>query len=171
VELCATSDGRLVWTETYETPLANTFDVLGPIAAKIIGSLNAEIETAECSRAMLRPPNSLNAWEAHHRGLWHMYRFTGPDNERAQRCISSALSSSIQLSPALMPGFRSPIGRTLFTSSPPTGKGRRIAPSMRPGAAYWRIIVTRRRTGRWDGRSGGVKRMRHRCENLRRPPR
>jgi hypothetical protein len=52
VELCATSDGRVVWTETYEAPLANTFDVLGPIGAKIIGSLNAEIETAERSRAM-----------------------------------------------------------------------------------------------------------------------
>ena len=91
VELCVTSDGRLVWTETYETPLANTFDVLGPIAAKIIGSLNAEIETAECSRAMLRPPNSLNAWEAHHRGLWHMYRFTGPNNERAQRYFERAI--------------------------------------------------------------------------------
>ena len=91
VELCATSDGRLVRTETYETPLASTFDVLGPIAAKIIGSLNAEIETAECSRATLRPPNSLNAWEAHHRGLWHMYRFTGPDNERAQQYFARAI--------------------------------------------------------------------------------
>src|SRR5262245_35446829 len=91
IELCATSDGRLVWTETYETPLANTFDVLGPIGAKIIGSLNAEIETAECRRAMLRPPNSLNAWEAHHRGLWHMYRFTGPNNERAQRYFERAI--------------------------------------------------------------------------------
>jgi TolB-like protein len=91
VELCATSDGRLAWTETFETSLASTFDVLGPIAAKIIGSLNAEIETAECSRAMLRPPNSLNAWEAHHRGLWHMYRFTGPDNERAQQYFGRAI--------------------------------------------------------------------------------
>jgi tetratricopeptide (TPR) repeat protein len=40
---------------------------------------------------MLRPPNSLNAWEAHHRGLWHMYRFTGPDNERAQRYFERAI--------------------------------------------------------------------------------
>jgi len=91
VELCATSDGRLVWTETYETPLADTFDVIGLVAAKIISSLNAEIETAERSRAMLRPPNSLNAWDLHHRGLWHMYRFTGPDNERAQRYFERAI--------------------------------------------------------------------------------
>src|SRR5215468_10720952 len=91
VELCATSDGRVVWTETYEAPLANTLDVLGPIGAKIIASLNAEIEAAECSRAILRPPNSLNAWEAHHRGLLHMYRFTGPDNERAQQYFERAI--------------------------------------------------------------------------------
>ena len=42
VELCATSDGVCAWTETYEALLANTLDVLGPIGAKIIGSLNAE---------------------------------------------------------------------------------------------------------------------------------
>src|SRR5262249_40829818 len=90
IELCATSDGRVVWTETYEAPLANTFDVLGPIGAKIIGSLDAEAEAAECSRAMLKPPNSLNAWEAHHRGLWHMYRFTDPDNERARHYFERA---------------------------------------------------------------------------------
>src|SRR5262249_44773947 len=91
VELCATSDGRLVWTDTYEVPLAQPFEVLDHIGAKIISSLNAEIEMTECSRAMLRPPNSLNAWEAHHRGLWHMYRFTGPDNDKAQRYFERAI--------------------------------------------------------------------------------
>src|SRR5215475_5049872 len=91
VELCATNDGHLIWTHTYETPLAQPFEVLDHIRAKIISSLNAEIEAVECSRAMVRPPTSLNAWEAHHRGLWHMYRFTGPDNERAQRYFERAI--------------------------------------------------------------------------------
>jgi tetratricopeptide (TPR) repeat protein len=91
VELCATGDGRLIWMHTYETPLAHPFEVLDHIGVKIISSLNAEIEAVECSRAMVRPPNSLNAWEAHHRGLWHMYRFTGPDNERAQRYFEHAI--------------------------------------------------------------------------------
>jgi hypothetical protein len=43
----------------------------------------------ERNRAILRPPNSLDAWEAHHRGLWHMYRFSEPDNERASWSASS----------------------------------------------------------------------------------
>jgi hypothetical protein len=42
------------------------------------------IETAERNRALLKPPQSLDAWESFHRGLWHMYRFTVADNEQAQ---------------------------------------------------------------------------------------
>src|SRR5215471_15757239 len=54
---------------------------------------------------------------------------------KGRNSISSALSSSIQPSPALMRGFHSPIGRMPFTSRPPTGKVRRIVPSMR--RALW----------------------------------
>jgi TolB-like protein/DNA-binding winged helix-turn-helix (wHTH) protein len=92
VDLCATDNGRVVWADAYETPIAEPFAILGDIAARIIGSLDAEIEAAERNRAILKPPNSLDAWEAHHRGLWHMYRFTGPDNEEAQRYFRRAVT-------------------------------------------------------------------------------
>jgi TolB-like protein/tetratricopeptide (TPR) repeat protein len=91
VELCTTDDGRLLWAETYEAPLAGAFAILGDIATRIVSSLDAEIEATERNRAVLRPPNSLNAWEAHHRGLWHMYRFTTHDNEQAQRYFERAI--------------------------------------------------------------------------------
>jgi tetratricopeptide (TPR) repeat protein len=45
----------------------------------------------ERNRAILKPPNSLDAWEAHHRGLWHMYRFNKTDNERARQFFSQAV--------------------------------------------------------------------------------
>jgi TolB-like protein len=92
VDLCATDNGRVVWADAYETPIADAFAILGDIAARIIGSLDAEIEAAERNRAVLKPPNSLDAWEAHHRGLWHMYRFTGADNEQAQRYFKRAVT-------------------------------------------------------------------------------
>ena len=91
VELFATDNGRVIWAETYETPVSDTFAILGNVATRIISSLDAEIEAVERNRAVLKPPNSLNAWEAHHRGLWHMYRFTGPDNEQAQRYFKHAI--------------------------------------------------------------------------------
>ena len=34
------------------------------------------------TQRILKSPGSLNAWEAYHRGLWHMYRFNGDDNAR-----------------------------------------------------------------------------------------
>lgn len=51
----------------------------------------AWIETTECRRARLLPPNGLDAWEAYHRGLWHMYKFNGSDNREAEQFFRQAL--------------------------------------------------------------------------------
>jgi tetratricopeptide (TPR) repeat protein len=65
--------------------------VLDEIGNRIVASIAGEIETIERNRAILRPPNSLDAWETHHRGLWHMYRFTQDDNERARQYFQQAV--------------------------------------------------------------------------------
>jgi tetratricopeptide (TPR) repeat protein len=57
-----------------------------------VSCLDAEIRLQECNRAVVKPPNSLDAWEAHHRGLWHMYRFTERDNDAAQRLFQRAIA-------------------------------------------------------------------------------
>jgi hypothetical protein len=46
------------------------------IGNQIVASIASEIEAVERNRAVLKPPDSLDAWQAYHRGLWHMYRFT-----------------------------------------------------------------------------------------------
>jgi tetratricopeptide (TPR) repeat protein len=56
-----------------------------------VATIAEEIETAECNHAILKPPSSLDAWEAYHRGLWHMYKFNGPDNREAEQFFLSAL--------------------------------------------------------------------------------
>ncbi|TIS98143.1 MAG: transcriptional regulator, partial [Mesorhizobium sp.] len=61
------------------------------IGDSIVSSISAEIETVERNRALLKAPNSLNAWEAYHRGLWHMYRFTQAENETARHFFATAL--------------------------------------------------------------------------------
>ncbi|HKH28991.1 MAG TPA: tetratricopeptide repeat protein, partial [Sphingomicrobium sp.] len=65
--------------------------MLDEIGNRIVASIASEIETIERNRAILRPPNSLDAWEAHHRGLWHMYRFSKADNERARHFFKTAV--------------------------------------------------------------------------------
>jgi tetratricopeptide (TPR) repeat protein len=65
--------------------------VLDEIGNRIVASIANEIETIERNRAILRPPNSLDAWESYHRGLWHMYRFSRAENERAQHFFRTAV--------------------------------------------------------------------------------
>ena len=91
VELVETRTARIVWSETLNHKLDDAFLVLEEIGNRIVASIAAEIETLERNRAILRPPNSLNAWEAHHRGLWHMYKFSEADNSKARHFFETAV--------------------------------------------------------------------------------
>jgi DNA-binding SARP family transcriptional activator len=91
VQLAETRSARIVWAETFNQKLDDAFLVLDEIGNRIVASIASEIETIERNRAILKPPNSLDAWEAHHRGLWHMYRFNKADNERARHFFETAI--------------------------------------------------------------------------------
>jgi TolB-like protein len=91
VELVETHNARIVWSETLNEPLDEALGVLETIGNRVVASVAGEIETLERNRALLKPPSSLDAWEAHHRGLWHAYRFTRDENARAQAFFESAV--------------------------------------------------------------------------------
>ncbi len=91
VELTETRTARVVWAEVYSQAFASTFVILDEIGDRIVASIANEIEMVERNPAVLKPPNSLDAWEAHHRGLWHMYRFNRADNERARHFFQTAV--------------------------------------------------------------------------------
>lgn len=96
VELAETRNARIVWTEVFDEARADTFLVLEEIGARIVSAIAGEIEAAERGRAVLKPPASLDAWEAYHRGLWHMYRFTKDENDQARHFFEMA----VRLDPA-----------------------------------------------------------------------
>ena len=91
VELAETQTARILWAEVFDYRLDQAFDVLDRIGNSIVASIASEIEAVERNRAILKPPNSLDAWEAHHRGLWHMYRFNRADNERARHFFETSV--------------------------------------------------------------------------------
>jgi len=91
-ELIETCSARLLWSEIIDHPLVDAFLLPQDISNKIVCAIANEIELAERNRAMLRPASSLSAWEAYHRGLWHMYRFDRRDNETAQRFFDQAIA-------------------------------------------------------------------------------
>ena len=92
VELSEVRTARIVWAEVFNHTMDDAFAVLDEIGNRIVASIAHEVETVERNRAILLPPNSLDAWEAHHRGLWHAYRFNRSDNERAQHFFETAVS-------------------------------------------------------------------------------
>jgi TolB-like protein/Tfp pilus assembly protein PilF len=91
VELVEVRSSRVVWADGFDRTLDDTFAILDEVGSRIVASISTEIETLERNRAVLKPPNSLDAWEAHHRGLWHMYRFNKSDNEQARHFFETAL--------------------------------------------------------------------------------
>ena len=100
VELAEARSARIVWAEIFDRPLDDAFRVLDDIGSQIVATAASEIETAERKRALLKPPNSLDAWEAHHRGLWHMYRFNPDDNARARHFFEMAVRLDPSFAPA-----------------------------------------------------------------------
>jgi DNA-binding SARP family transcriptional activator len=90
-DLIETRTARVVWSETFDQKVDDTLDVLEAIGNRIVASVAHEIEMVERNLAILKPPASLDAWEAHHRGLWHMYRFSKTDNEHARQFFAQAV--------------------------------------------------------------------------------
>jgi DNA-binding SARP family transcriptional activator len=91
MELVETRSARIIWAEDFDYKADDALLVLDEIGNRIVAAIASEIETAERNRALLIPPNSLDAWEAYHRGLWHMYRFEAGDNEQAHHFFQRAV--------------------------------------------------------------------------------
>ena len=107
VQLTETHTARIVWADVFTAQAGDALAVLEAIGNRIVASIANQIELAERNRAILKAPNSLDAWEAHHRGLWHMYRFNREDNEHARHHFEKA----VQLDPT----FARPYAGLSFT--------------------------------------------------------
>jgi tetratricopeptide (TPR) repeat protein len=92
IELAETATGTIIWTDAFDRKRSDALVILDELGNRIVASIASEIEMAERNRAILKPPSSLDAWEAYHRGLWHMYRFTRSENEQARHFFGIALS-------------------------------------------------------------------------------
>jgi DNA-binding SARP family transcriptional activator len=91
VELVETRYARIIWADTIERKLSDSLSIEDEVVNEVVSAIASEIELTERNRAILKPPGSLDAWEALHCGFWHMYRFNEADNERAKRFFKQAV--------------------------------------------------------------------------------
>lgn len=77
--LIDTTTGLQVWAERYDRVIQDLFGIQDDLAQGIVGALEGAVGSAETTRAHLKPPGNLDAWECYQRGMWHMQRFRRED--------------------------------------------------------------------------------------------
>jgi len=90
-QLIDATTGVHVWAERYDRDLADIFAVQDEIALAVAAAIAPAIVDAERQRAVRKLPESLGAWEAYQRGLWHMFRHNAADNELAGTFFQRAI--------------------------------------------------------------------------------
>lgn len=91
VELVDPKTDRIFWVDEFICNAADSFYAPPMLAARIVAGLDVEIHVIERNRSLLIPPSSLDAWQAYHRGLISMSRFTGDSNREAQYFFTRAI--------------------------------------------------------------------------------
>jgi adenylate cyclase len=90
-QLVEAESGKHVWAERYDRDLADIFAVQDEITEAVTIAIAPAIADAELHRAMRKPPESLDAWAAYQRGLWHIGKATANDYELAEAFFRRAI--------------------------------------------------------------------------------
>jgi adenylate cyclase len=90
-QLIEAETGNHVWAERYDRDLADIFAVQDEITRAVTTAVAPAIADAEQQRAMRKPPESLDAWGAYQRGLWHSGRYKVADDAMAAKFFQQAI--------------------------------------------------------------------------------
>ena len=90
-QLIDAETGNHVWAERYDRDLADVFAVQDEITLAVTRAIGPAVANAEQRRALRKPPESVGAWEAYQRGLWHLSRQRLEDVTHARSYFNRAL--------------------------------------------------------------------------------
>ena len=91
-----------IWADRYDCDYEDIFDAQDKITAAVAAAIEPAVGAAEHQRARRKPPESLDAWESYHRGLWHHAQTNAAENTEAQVLFRHA----IELDPKFSPAFQ-----------------------------------------------------------------
>ena len=92
--------GAHLWAKRYDRAASDIFAMQDEITASVAAVIEPTLAHAERQRALRKPPDRLDAWEAYQRGLWHFYKYGAEDNRTAQVFFRQAIA----LDPNFAPG-------------------------------------------------------------------
>jgi TolB-like protein len=90
-ELVSADDGVQLWSETYDLPLDDIFDIQEEMARQIAATIEPELAKFEQQLAARKTPENLDAWDCFQRGLWHLWAFTAPGFDTAEAFFRRAI--------------------------------------------------------------------------------
>ena len=91
VQLIDVRSGVCVWAERYDRQSKDIFEVQDDITQTIAARIEPELGLEERRKiASASGSRDLRAWEYHHLGISHFFKFTGPDNRKAQELLQKA---------------------------------------------------------------------------------
>jgi adenylate cyclase len=91
-QLVEAETGNHIWAERYDRSLADVFAVQDEIANAVAKAIEPAIARTEQALIARKPPESLRAWEAYQRGLWHRTKQSAADATRAREFFQQAIS-------------------------------------------------------------------------------
>jgi adenylate cyclase len=98
-KLVDAAEDKTVWADHYDRQIEDIFAVQDDVVHAIVSTIGPQLLTNERNRALRRPPESLDAWEAYQRGLWQVFRYRRDDRDQALALFRRSI--------ALDPGFAS----------------------------------------------------------------
>jgi adenylate cyclase len=100
-QLIEAESGGHLWAERYDRELADFFAVQDEITACVSAAIQPTVERSERERAAHKPPESLDAWECYHRGMWHFAKMEAAEHPKAMGFFRRAT----ELDPGFAPGY------------------------------------------------------------------
>jgi adenylate cyclase len=99
-QLIDAMSGIHLWAERYDRASNDIFAMQDEITASVAAVIEPTLAQVERQRALRKPPDRLDAWEAYQRGLWHFYKYGAEDNTIAKGFFQQAIT----LDPSFAPG-------------------------------------------------------------------
>jgi adenylate cyclase len=90
-QLIEAATGGHLWAERYDRDLTDIFAVQDEITASVSAAILPTMDRSERERAARKPPETLDAWESYHRGLWHFAKFEAVENALALSFFERAI--------------------------------------------------------------------------------
>jgi TolB-like protein len=108
VDLIDTRSGGVIWSDRFERSVSDVHAIRHEIVGAVISALDLQIPLTEAALARGKPVEHLDAWEAYHLGLSHVYRFNAHDNAIAGHLFRRATD--------LDPGFSTAFAAWAFAN-------------------------------------------------------